>query len=56
MSVEDTDKIDFTALKPESDEMRLVIPDHRGWGEFEGDHLLMLQTESLSWKWSERLG
>jgi hypothetical protein len=45
MSVEDADKIDFTAFDPESDEMLLVISDPLGWGQLEGEHLMALQDK-----------
>jgi hypothetical protein len=49
MTVEDAGKIDFTAFKPDGDEMLLVISDHLGWDEFGGEHLLALQEKLNSY-------
>jgi hypothetical protein len=42
MTVEESAKIDFAAIEPQSGEMRLIISDHLDWTE-EGEHLLLLQ-------------
>jgi hypothetical protein len=45
MTVEEPNKIDFTAIEPQSGEMCLVISDHLDWDEQEGEHLLALQDK-----------
>jgi hypothetical protein len=44
MTVEESAKIDFAAIEPQSDEMRLIISDHLDWTD-EGEHLLLLQSK-----------
>src|ERR1700741_4915121 len=45
MSVEDLDKIDFTAFDPKSGVVYLIVSDHLDWGEQKGEHLLALQEK-----------
>ena len=45
MTVEDLDKIDFTAFDPKSGTLYLVVSDHLDWDEPEGEHLLTLQEK-----------
>jgi hypothetical protein len=45
MSVDETKKIDFTALDRGANEMQLVIADHLPWGGDEREHLYLLQEK-----------
>jgi hypothetical protein len=45
MTVEDLDKIDFTLFDSKSGTLYLVVSDHLGWDELEGEHLLTLQEK-----------
>src|SRR5258708_3935929 len=49
MTVEESRKIDFAALEPQSGDMRLIICDHLDWKENEGEHLLLLQDKLNSY-------
>jgi hypothetical protein len=45
MSVDETNKIDFTSLDKNGSHVLLTISDHLGWEEEEGEHLLLLQDK-----------
>jgi hypothetical protein len=45
MSVEDLDKIDFTAIARKSGDAVLIVSDHLDWDENEGEHLFTLQKK-----------
>ena len=45
MTVEDLDKVDFTAFDPKTGAVHLVVSDHLDWDEHEGEHLLRLQEK-----------
>lgn len=45
MSVDETNKIDFTAWDKNKSCVWLTISDHLGWREEEGEHLLLLQDK-----------
>jgi hypothetical protein len=49
MTVEEPGKIDFTVIEPRSGDICLVITDHLGWNEQEGEHLLLLQDKLNSY-------
>jgi hypothetical protein len=49
MTVEEPSKIDFTAIEPQTGDVRLVISDHLDWGEQKGEHLLLLQNKLNSY-------
>lgn len=48
MSIEDTEKIDIIATRPDSHQVRLVIADHLDWSDAES-HLLHLQDKVNSY-------
>ena len=48
MTVEESAKIDFAAIEPQSGEMRLIISDHLDWID-EGEHLRLLQSKLNSY-------
>ena len=48
MTVEESDKIDFTAFDHQAGEMCLVISDHLDWTE-QGEYLLLLQSKLNSY-------
>ena len=45
MSIDETDKIDFTSIDNASGDLWLTISDHLPWDENEGDHLVLLQDK-----------
>jgi hypothetical protein len=45
VTIEDTDKIDFVRIEPESGKVLLIISDHLPWDVDEGPHLELTQAK-----------